>query len=140
MRAYLQNFRAGPLHERPQGAVGVSVVCAETDEEAERLASSREFWAMKRRTTGEQTAIPTVEEALTYPYRGRARALMGAMRRRAVVGSPKTVREGLERHAEAYGIDEFLCVTITYDFEARQRSYVLLAEAFGLDALPDAAE
>ena len=140
MRAYLEQFRAGPLYERPQGAVGISVLCAETDEEADRLAMSREFWAMKRRTTGEQTAIPTVEAALAYPYSERERALMQAMRRRAVVGSPKTVREGLERHAEAYGVDEFLCVTITFDFEARQRSYVLLAEEFGLDTLPKAAE
>jgi luciferase family oxidoreductase group 1 len=140
MRAYLEQFRAGPLHDKPQGTVGISVLCAETDAEADRLAASREFWAMKRRTTGEQTAIPTVEEALAYPYSERERALMQAMRRRAVVGSPKTVREGLERHAEAYGVDEFLCVTITYDFEARQRSYVLLAEEFGLDALPKAAD
>ncbi len=39
-------------------------------------------------------------------------------------------QQELERHAEAYGVDEFLCVTITYDFEARLRSYALLAEEF----------
>jgi hypothetical protein len=41
------------------------------------------------------------------------------------MGSPKTVRERLERYAEVNGVDEFLCVSITCDFEARQRSYAL---------------
>ena len=140
MRAYLQQFHGSPLREAPQGAVGISVLCAETDEAADRLASSRELWAMKRRTTGERAAIPSVEEALAYDYSERERAVIQAMRRRSVVGSPATVRAGLERHAEAYGVDELLCVTITYDFEARLRSYALLAEEFGLDAPPGAAD
>ena len=38
----------------------------------------------------------------------------------------------LLQQAEIYDVDEFVCVTITYDFAARKRSYELLAEAFGL--------
>ena len=55
-----------------------------------------------------------------------------ALRRRSVVGSPRTVRAGLERHAAAYEVDEIMAVTICYDFEKRKRSYELLAEEFGL--------
>ncbi len=53
-------------------------------------------------------------------------------RRRAVVGSPATVRAGLEAVADEYGADELIVVTITHDHGARRRSYELLAEAFGL--------
>ena len=59
---------------------------------------------------------------------------MAAGGRRVVVGTPETVRAGLEEVAAEYGADEVLVVTITHDHEARKRSYELLAEAFGLEA------
>jgi alkanesulfonate monooxygenase SsuD/methylene tetrahydromethanopterin reductase-like flavin-dependent oxidoreductase (luciferase family) len=52
-------------------------------------------------------------------------------RRRAIVGSPRIVRERLESLAADYGAEEVMVVTITYDHAARRRSYELLAGAFG---------
>jgi alkanesulfonate monooxygenase SsuD/methylene tetrahydromethanopterin reductase-like flavin-dependent oxidoreductase (luciferase family) len=52
--------------------------------------------------------------------------------RRAVIGSPPTVRAGLEEVAAEYGADELLLLTITHDHLARRRSYELVAEEFGL--------
>jgi alkanesulfonate monooxygenase SsuD/methylene tetrahydromethanopterin reductase-like flavin-dependent oxidoreductase (luciferase family) len=49
--------------------------------------------------------------------------------RRAIVGSPSTVRAGLEEAAAEYGADEVMIVTITYAHEARKRSYELIARA-----------
>jgi hypothetical protein len=49
-----------------------------------------------------------------------------------VIGDPDQVRAGVEEVAHAYGAGEVIAVTITYDHEARRRSYELLAEAFGL--------
>ena len=46
----------------------------------------------------------------------------------AVVGSPANVRAGLEAVAQEYGTDELMILTITYDHEARRRSYELIAE------------
>ena len=37
-----------------------------------------------------------------------------------------------ERRPETLGVEEFVAVTITYDFAARKRSYELLAQEFGL--------
>ena len=50
-----------------------------------------------------------------------------------VVGSPSTVRAGLEELAEEYRVDEVLAVTIVWDHPARVRSYELLAAEFGLE-------
>jgi luciferase family oxidoreductase group 1 len=52
--------------------------------------------------------------------------------RRAVVGSPETVRQQLAEVVESYGAEEAIVVCITYEHQARRRSYELLAEAFGL--------
>jgi alkanesulfonate monooxygenase SsuD/methylene tetrahydromethanopterin reductase-like flavin-dependent oxidoreductase (luciferase family) len=54
--------------------------------------------------------------------------------RRAVIGTPEKVRAGLEEVMESYGAEEVIVVTITYDHEARRRSYELIAEACGLQA------
>jgi alkanesulfonate monooxygenase SsuD/methylene tetrahydromethanopterin reductase-like flavin-dependent oxidoreductase (luciferase family) len=110
-------------------SVGVIAICAESDEEAERLAaSSRMMLSLLRQ--GRLIEIPPVEQALRYletrePGRGD---------RRAVIGSPETVRAGLEAVAAEYGAEEVLVLTITHDHAARRRSYELIAEAFGLAA------
>jgi alkanesulfonate monooxygenase SsuD/methylene tetrahydromethanopterin reductase-like flavin-dependent oxidoreductase (luciferase family) len=49
-----------------------------------------------------------------------------------VLGSPETVRAGLETIAGEYGADEVIVVTITHSHAARTRSYELIAQAFGL--------
>ena len=51
-----------------------------------------------------------------------------------MIGSPETVRAGIEQVAAEYGAEEVLVLTITYDHDARRRSYELIAEAFGLAA------
>ncbi|HEX4717077.1 MAG TPA: LLM class flavin-dependent oxidoreductase, partial [Thermoleophilaceae bacterium] len=107
----------------PADMVCVSAICAETDEEAERLASSgRMAFSMLR--SGRPIPVPPVEKALRYletrpPPSGR----------RAVLGSPATVKRGLEEVAKAYNAVEVMVVTITHDHAARRRSYELIAEA-----------
>ena len=59
--------------------------------------------------------------------------------RRLVLGTPATVRAGLEAAAKDYGAQEVIVVGITFDHAARVRSYELIAEAFGLSAAPRAA-
>ena len=50
------------------------------------------------------------------------------------MGSPETVREQLAQVVESYGAEEAIVVCITYEHQARRRSYELLAEAFELSA------
>jgi alkanesulfonate monooxygenase SsuD/methylene tetrahydromethanopterin reductase-like flavin-dependent oxidoreductase (luciferase family) len=49
-----------------------------------------------------------------------------------IVGSPATVKAGVEEMVRAHGADEFMAVTIVWSHEARVRSYELLADAFAL--------
>jgi luciferase family oxidoreductase group 1 len=111
----------------PRVTVGVIAVCAETDEEAEELASSsRMMLSLLKR--GRLVPVPPVDRAKSY-FETQERTPGG---RRAVIGSPQTVRAGLEEVAAEYGADELLLLTITHDHLARRRSYELVAEEFGL--------
>src|SRR6185503_16984022 len=79
-------------------------VCAETDEEAERIAASgRMMFSMLR--MGRLIPIPPPEKALAY-LATRERPPEQEHRRRAIVGTPEKVREGLEAVAAEYGADE----------------------------------
>jgi luciferase family oxidoreductase group 1 len=129
---------------RPQTAVAVWTICAETDEQAQRLATSgRMAFTMLRR--GELIAVPSPEQALEFLASEERPAGAGAglqggggaqrAQRRTVVGTPDAVRVELEDVAVKYGADEVIAVNIVYDHDARRRSYELLAGAFELAAV-----
>jgi luciferase family oxidoreductase group 1 len=116
---------------KPQVAVGVWVICAESDEEARRLASSgRMTFTLLRR--GQLIAVPSPEIAVEFLAADDRTPGQPRSERRAIVGSPDTVRGELEDVVAKYGADEAIVVSITYEHEARRRSYELLAEAFSL--------
>jgi len=121
--------------EAPQVIAAVSAICAETDEQAERLASSARM-VFTLFFQGQFIQVPPVETAVRFLEEQASEAGALARRRRMLVGSPDTVRRGLEAVVADYGADEIMIVTITYDHEARKRSYELIASAFGIGSRP----
>ncbi len=51
---------------------------------------------------------------------------------RYVVGAPEQVRDELERMASSLQVEELMVICIMHDYQARQRSYRLIAEAIGI--------
>ena len=131
MRTYRQQFRPSSQLQQPEGSIGVFVVCADTEEQAKRLCSSRDLWRL-RVDQGAMGPFPSVAEALAYPYSDAERAQVALNQRRLVIGSPEQVKAQLMNLCQAYGVDELVVLTITYRFESRLRSYQLLAQVFGL--------
>ncbi|MEO5510852.1 MAG: LLM class flavin-dependent oxidoreductase [Longimicrobiales bacterium] len=131
---YREDFQPSVATADPRVIVCSWVICAETDEEARRLASSAEM-SMRKLVRGELIAVPPVDVAVEFLEREKSAAppsLHGMIPRRRVVGSPATVRAKLDALVEEYGADEVMIVTITFDHDARCRSYSLVAEALGL--------
>ncbi|HEV2768791.1 MAG TPA: LLM class flavin-dependent oxidoreductase, partial [Solirubrobacteraceae bacterium] len=130
-RLYRESF-SGSQHLRgPRVAVCVAAICADTEEQARRLAFSVRLcvWMAHR---GTPIPVPPVEQALRGLEDSEEPAMLPA--RRMVLGSPATVRAGLEAVADEYGAQEVIVVTVTHSHDERRRSYELLAEAFGLRA------
>jgi luciferase family oxidoreductase group 1 len=120
---YREKFEPGRL-ETPRTVVATWALAADTEEEAQRLASSSKMaFTMLRR--GRLIEVP--ETALRF-LASEGDQLTG--RRRTIVGTSETVRAGIERVAAEYGAEEVIVVTITYDHAARRRSYELIADAF----------
>ena len=117
--------------EDPHVSVGVWTVCAETDEEAERIASSGAMMMALLRQ-GRLVPVPPPEKAMRFVASQSIDLRNPQGDRRRVIGGPETVRAGIEQVADEYGAEEAILVTITYDHETRRRSYELIADAFGL--------
>jgi luciferase family oxidoreductase group 1 len=128
---YRDQFRPSDMLAAPRASAGVYVICADTAEEAERLAASRDYWRLKL-GQGQHLPYPPPEEALAYPYTPQERAQIERNKANRITGTPATVKARLETLADELGVDELVILTITYDFAARLHSYRLLAEAFGL--------
>jgi luciferase family oxidoreductase group 1 len=132
VRLYHERFVASERLAAPRAIVAAWSLCADSDQEADRLAASARMVAMLARH-GKFTPVPRVETAVRFVERRTlARRPEPALAKRMVVGSPATVRGELEALARDYGTDELLVVNITHEQAARRRSYALLAQAFGL--------
>jgi luciferase family oxidoreductase group 1 len=128
---YRANFKPSAWRATPHGILAVAVIAAETDAEAEQLASSMDLTRL-RRDRGQYLPLPSVEEALAYPYSDSERASIAHNRSRLFVGSPSTVMAKLQPMIKASEADELMVITAVYDHQARKKSYQLLADAFGL--------
>jgi len=128
---YVARFRPSPTLAHPRVSLGVSVTCAETEEEAEHLGWSR--WCSRVLSArSQQLGLVPPDEARDFLYTPQERAYIDYQRSKAIYGTPEQVRDKLLALGQQYGVDEFVVLTVVYDFAARLRSYELLASAFGL--------
>ncbi|HJY80331.1 MAG TPA: LLM class flavin-dependent oxidoreductase [Candidatus Binatia bacterium] len=131
VESYRRHFRPSVYLFEPRVNIAVQVLCAETEEEAKRLASSRNLVRL-RILTGRRGGVPPVTEALAYPYTPQELAYLAHFSRTTVDGDPQQVKQKLETIAELYQTLDLSLVTICYDFAARVRSYELIAEVCGI--------
>ena len=130
-RAYRYGFHPSRRESEPTSLVCAFVICAPTQEEAERLAAPIDHRRVLM-ATGRESLVLTTEQALAWPYSEQERAIIWRERQRAVIGTPETVREKLLELQQAYEADEIMVITITGDYASRLRSYELLANTFEL--------
>ena len=129
VRAYQDQFQTAGTLDAPKCNVAIFVICAETQKEAEKLMTSRDLFRL-RADKGELAPVPSVEEAMAYPYSDREREQVLQNRSRTIFGSPKKVKKQILALGELFQCDEFVVLTACHQFEDRVRSYELLAEEF----------
>ena len=141
IRAYREAFTPSAQFPTSHVVLGVSVICAETDEEADYLARTVDLvWVRYQR--GEFAVLPTPEEATTYPYTAQDLATVQGNRAKHCIGSPGRVVAQIRDLIESTGADEIMVTTMVHDHAARLRSYEILAAAFDASSsshLPAAA-
>jgi luciferase family oxidoreductase group 1 len=131
MLSYRDGFKPSSARRSPYAILACAAVCADSEAEAERLASTIDL-NFVRRSRGEYAPLASPQEAAAYPYSPAERALIARNRRRVFLGTKATVLERLSPLISATKADEVMITTMIYDHTARRHSYELLAEAFTL--------
>jgi luciferase family oxidoreductase group 1 len=126
---YRESFRPSAVLQSPYAIVCVSVLCADTDEQARWLAGSGGLSWLRLRS-GTPGTVPSPEEAAAYPYTPQERQVVDDRIASQVIGSPDTVRAGLAELLDRTQADELMITTLTHDPDSRLRSFELVAKAW----------
>ena len=132
---YRRLYQPSAQHPAPLAAICVWALAADTEAEARHLMHSRELWRVNLERNRRAPLAPP-DEAAAYPYDAADRALVNALRARALVGTAAQVAGLLRSLAARLDLDEIVINTWTYDPAAREHSYSLLAQALRLEAAP----
>ncbi len=137
MLDYRRHFKPSAAFAAPHALLGVAVVCAPTDAEADYLAGTLDLMWL-RIQSGQFRPLPDPRAVADYPFEPYEREAIAEHRRQMIVGSPRTVRERLLQLAADTQADELMIVSNLYDHAERLRSYELLSQAMSVD--DDAAD
>ena len=126
---YRRLFQPSARLARPYAIVGVPVVAAPTDDEAQFLASST-YQRVLGILTGQRGLLrPPVADYMAQ-LQPHERAAITDFLAAGVVGGPATVRAGLQALADATQADEFMLVSDVFDPQLRLRSLDITAQAW----------
>jgi luciferase family oxidoreductase group 1 len=131
VESYRVNFQPSLLLEAPHFMVAASVICADTDEEAHRLALSSAFNILQR-STGRMGPLPSIEEASARVFTESEQSLINDALSTHIIGNPDAVRKGLTTLVERVDADELMLSTRTHSYDARAHSYELVARGWAL--------
>jgi luciferase family oxidoreductase group 1 len=129
-RLYRTHFRPSEVLQQPWLMVGVQVIAAESDQEAQRLFTTPQQRFLRLMRNQPVELLPPVD-SMDGLWNEWERATVENKLRAAIVGSPASVKTGLEKLIAATGADEVIVVTDTWDHDARLQSYRLVSEIAG---------
>ncbi|MFG1278529.1 LLM class flavin-dependent oxidoreductase [Xanthobacter autotrophicus] len=134
LELYRARFQPSAQLARPYAMAGINVIAAETDEEARHLATTQQMSVADIFRGARGLSQPPIDDIETY-WSPMEKAQAARFLSRSVVGSPQTVRAGIEAFVAETLVDEVMIVSDVFDHQKRLASYRMIA-----DAVPHAAD
>ena len=127
MQSYKNLFKPSAQLAAPHAMFGVNVIAADTDEEAQYLYTTlqQNFVRMRRNTRGQ---LPPPIKNMDEFWEPHEKVSVERSLLCSVVGSPETVRKGLQQWLEKTGANEIMFTGQIYEHKARLRSFEIAAE------------
>lgn len=127
LQTYRSRFKPSEQLDRPHAMVGVNIIAADSDAQAQYLATTQQmsFANLLRGSPG--LSLPPIDDIDSYwspVEKARAQNMLAC----TIVGSPPTVREGIETLLQETDADELIVVSDIYGHAARLHSFDLIAE------------
>ena len=130
LHIYRSRFKPSRQLDRPYAMVGVNVIAAGSDAEARRLATTQQMSFANIFRGARGLSQPPIDDIETY-WTPMEKAQAMRMLARSIIGSPDTVRQGVEALVKETGADELIVVSDVYEHSARLRSFELIASVAG---------
>jgi luciferase family oxidoreductase group 1 len=127
---YRHRFEPSEQLDKPYVMLGFNAIVADTDEEAELLATSVQQAFVSLRT-GNAIQLPPPKRGYADDLPLEARAILRSVLSASAIGSPETARRQLEDFVARTAPDELMVTAQVYDHQARLRSFELLMDAVG---------
>ncbi len=128
IQTYRDHFKPRKETQTPQVIVTVSVICGETTEQAEEIATSQLIWSLQKEKGEGLQGIPSIKEAKQYKLTDKEQVTFNNMRQNMIIGNPYEVKQQLVELQTNYQADEIMINTITHSPKDRIRSYELIAK------------
>jgi len=129
LRLYRESFVPSENLAKPHAMVAVNVFAAETNAEAQKLATSQfqSFLRLIRGTPGKlQPPVADMEKIWSMPEKAVVESKLGG----SIIGNAKTVKEKLEKFIDQTNADELMISAMIYDQAARLRSFEIVADVW----------
>jgi luciferase family oxidoreductase group 1 len=127
LKLYRDTFEPSDKLEKPYAMLALNAVAADTDEEAQFLATTQfqSFLRLTRGTPGQMLPpVKTMDDIWTPEEKAAVQSRLGG----SIIGSPTTVKKGLERILAETDAEELMLNAMIFDHAARLRSYEIVAE------------
>ena len=126
---YRRTFRPSAVLDKPHVMVASNVIAADSEAEAQTLASSMQqsFVALRSGTPGR---LPPPREAYVEGLPHSAQAMLREVLSVAAIGNPDQVGNSMQQLLDRTQADELIISCPIYDHEARLRSLDIAAQAF----------
>ncbi len=129
LELYRKTFQPSDDLQKPHAMVCLNVIAAETDEEAEFLATSQ-YQSFLNLVRGRPGKIPPPVEDMNTIWNAQEKTLVNSRTGGSIIGSKETVKRKLEAFLEESKADEIMVNAMVFDQEKRLRSYEIVAELF----------
>lgn len=127
---YRAQFKPSPQLAKPHVMLGFNVFAADSDEEAQILATSMQQAFVNLRS-GRPAKLPPPQPGYAEQVGPAEQALLRSVLSCSAIGAPATIRKSLQNFVERTGADELMITSQMFDHKARKRSYELAAGAMG---------
>jgi luciferase family oxidoreductase group 1 len=124
---YRANFKPSAQLQQPYVMLGFNIFAADTDEQAQFLATSMQQAFVNLRSGHPQKLQAPVADYLQ-TIAPHEKAMLDQVLSCAAIGAPQTVKEKLKDFIEQTGADELMITSQIFDHAARLSSYEITAE------------
>ncbi|MCK0538098.1 LLM class flavin-dependent oxidoreductase [Alcanivorax quisquiliarum] len=127
LEVYRSRFKPSAQLQAPHAMVGVNIIAADTDDEARRLATTQQMSFANLLRGARGLSQPPIDDIEQY-WSPREKMQASQMLACSIIGSPQTVRAGIDSLVAQTGADELIVVADIYDHQARLHSLALTAD------------